>query len=72
MGQLRDEILLKKVILRIKKLREDQGVTLDKFYKDTNIHLARIESAKVNISISTLCAICKYFNVSMAELLKGL
>jgi transcriptional regulator with XRE-family HTH domain len=72
MGQLRDEILLNKVVNRIKKIREDNDVTLEKFYKDTNINLARIESTKANITISTLCAICKYFNVSMAELLKGL
>jgi len=71
MGQLRDEILIQKVIDKIKKLREQHGVTLEQFYNDTNIHLSRIESSKVNVSISTLSAICKYFKISMSEFLKG-
>lgn len=72
MAQLRDEVLIKKVIEKIKKLREQQGVTLEQFYNDTNIHLSRIESSKVNISLSTLGAICKYFKISLSEFFKGM
>jgi len=72
MGQMRDEKLLEKIVERIKKLREQNGVTLEQFYNDTNIHLSRIESSKANISISTLSAICKYFNITLAEFLRGL
>jgi transcriptional regulator with XRE-family HTH domain len=71
MGQFQDEILLRKIVDRIKKLREQKGVTLEKFYNDTNINLARIESRKANISLSTLQAICKYFGVTISELMKG-
>lgn len=72
MSQIRDEVLLGKIIARIRKLREQHGVTLEEFYNDTNINLARIESVKVNISISTIGAKCKYFNISLSELLKGI
>jgi transcriptional regulator with XRE-family HTH domain len=72
MAQLRDEVLIKKVIEKIKKLREQQGVTLEQFYNDTNIHLSRIESSKVNISLSTLGSICKYFKISLSEFFKGM
>lgn len=72
MAQLRDPILIQKVVDKIKKLRQQNGITLEQFYNDTNIHLSRIESSKVNISISTLSAICKYFGLSLAEFFKGI
>jgi transcriptional regulator with XRE-family HTH domain len=72
MAQIRDKILIEKVVDKIKKLRQQNGVTLEQFYNDTNIHLSRIESAKTNISISTLNAICKYFNLTLSEFLKGM
>lgn len=67
-----DKTLIEKIVLRIKKLREAQGITLQSFYNDTGIHLARIESEKRDIPISTLSRICKYFGVTLSELLKGL
>jgi transcriptional regulator with XRE-family HTH domain len=72
MAQLRDEMLLTKVVEKIKKLREQRGISQEKFYNDTNINIARIESTKANMSISTLNAICKYFNLTVSEFLKGM
>ena len=72
MGQLRDDKLLEKIVERIKRLREENGVTLEQFYNDTNINLSRIESSKANISISTLNAICKHFRITVSEFLRGL
>ena len=72
MRHYRDEALVDKVIARIRKLREQKGVTLQEFYNDTNIHLARIESNKRDISISTLSAICKYFGITISEFTRGL
>jgi transcriptional regulator with XRE-family HTH domain len=72
MAQLRDEVLLKKVVDKIKKLREQREISQEKFYNDTNINIARIESTKANMSISTLQAICKYLGVSVSEFLKGM
>jgi len=67
MAQLRDEILLDKIAAKIKKLRKDNGTTLEQFFNDTNIHLSRIEHSKANISISTLKTVCTYFNISLHE-----
>lgn len=72
MGHYRDEALVAKVVARIRKLREQKGITLQEFYNDTNIHLARIESQKRDVSISTLSVICKYFGITMQDFLKGL
>lgn len=39
-------------------------------YNDTNIHIARIETAKGNITVSTLAALCKYYKVSLVDFFK--
>ena len=51
---------------KIKRLRKDRNVTLEVFYFDTGIHLARIEQAKTNITVATLDKICNYFDLDLA------
>lgn len=72
MGQIKNKILLKRIAQRIKLLREEKDVTQEEFYNDTNIHIARIETAQGNISVSTLDAICKYFKISLTEFFEGM
>jgi transcriptional regulator with XRE-family HTH domain len=72
MGQLMNQALLNKVAKRIKDLRKQKHVTQEVFYNDTNIHLARIETGRYNISISTLNAICEYFGISLTEFFQGM
>jgi DNA-binding XRE family transcriptional regulator len=72
MSQLKNQLLLKKIANRIKLLREKQDVTQEQFYYDTGIHLGRIETGKMNISISTLDSICRYFNLTLEEFFKGM
>lgn len=59
--------LLLSIAQRIKQLRMEKGVSQETFYIDTDIHIARIESGKSNITVSTLNDICKYFGVSLSE-----
>ena len=72
MGQLKDEILLKKVATRIKELREAKNITQEVFYNDTDIHIGRIELGNQNISISTLYHICKYLDIRLEDFFKDL
>ncbi len=72
MKQIRDQELLRKLAVRIKKLREEKGISQEMVYADTQIHIARIETARVNVSISTLSAICRYFNISLADFFQGM
>jgi len=67
MGQIKDEILLKKIALRLKALREERGISQEQLYNETDIHIARIETAKVNISVSTLSKLCSYFKIPLTE-----
>jgi transcriptional regulator with XRE-family HTH domain len=62
--------LLNKIAKRIKQLREEKCVSQDTFYIDTDIHIARIELGKINITVSTLQDICNYFEISLSEFFK--
>ncbi len=70
MAQIRNNILLKKIALRLKALREERGLSQEQLYNETDIHIARIETAKVNISISTLSKLCDYFELSLTDIFK--
>lgn len=67
MSQLRDQGLLKKIALILKALREERNLTQEEVYNDTQIHIARIETGNVNLSISTLSFICTYNKTSLLE-----
>ena len=70
MGQIRDESLLKKIAGRVKELRESKGISQEVFFIDTGIHIGRIETMKVNLSVSTLSHLCDYFEISLADFFK--
>jgi transcriptional regulator with XRE-family HTH domain len=70
MGQVRDNKLLKKIALRIKELRRLKNVSQEAVYFATDIHVARIEQASVNVSVSTLAKLCNYFGITLADFFK--
>ena len=65
--QLSNSELIENIVRVIKHLRKSKNITLEVFYFDTGIHLARIEQGKQNITISTLSQICDYFEVSLSD-----
>jgi transcriptional regulator with XRE-family HTH domain len=67
MGQLRNEKLLKNIGKAFKKLREEKGLTQEQAFYDTGLHIGRIETAKTNLSISTINALCEYYEVSLKD-----
>jgi transcriptional regulator with XRE-family HTH domain len=67
MGQIRDNKLLQKIALVVKQLREEKGVSQEEVYNETNIHIGRIETAKANVTVSTLSALCRYFKISLSD-----
>lgn len=68
--QYQDEALLSEVIACIKAIRKSKKITLEVFYFDTGIHIARIEQGKTNITVSTLSKICSYFEMSLLDFFK--
>lgn len=67
MSQIKNKKLLKSIAIQLKELRLNHNITQEDFYNDTNIHIARIETGNNNISISTLDAICNYFDISLSK-----
>ncbi len=65
--QLQNTELSKRMVFCIKEIRKTKNITLEAFYFDTGIHLARIEQGKQNITVATLSKICKYFEISLSE-----
>jgi transcriptional regulator with XRE-family HTH domain len=72
MARNREKTFVRAVVSRIRKLREQKGVTLQEFYNDTGIHLARIESEERDLPVSTLKRICDYFDISVGEFFKAI
>ncbi len=70
MAQTNEEILLKKIATTIKELRLQNGLTQSEVYHDLGIHIGRIESYKINITISSLKILCDYFEITMEEFFK--
>ena len=67
MPQIRDKKLLQKIAIVIKELRSNMELSQEDVYNDTNIHIGRIETAKANLSVSTLSALCKYFRITLSD-----
>lgn len=59
--------LVEKVVACIKQYRKTRNITLETFYFDTGIHIARIEQGKTNLTVSTLAKICDYLGISLKE-----
>jgi len=65
--QLQNTELSQRMVFCIKEIRKTKNITLEAFYFDTGIHLARIEQGKQNITIATLSRICDYFEMSLSD-----
>ena len=70
MKQIKDKKLLQKISIVIKQLRQENELTQEDVYNETNIHIGRIETANSNLSVSTLSALCKYFDIKVSEFFK--
>jgi transcriptional regulator with XRE-family HTH domain len=46
-------------------LRLAKNVSQEEIYNETDIHIGRIESRKLNITVSTLSKLCDYFGISL-------
>ncbi len=63
---LQNTALSQRIVFCIKEIRKTKNITLEAFYFDTGIHLARIEQGKQNITVATLSKICEYFEISLS------
>lgn len=67
LGQIKNTELLRAVSRGLKQLRAARELTQEQVFNDTGIHIARVETATYNITISTLDALCKYYGLTLKE-----
>ena len=67
MGQLKNTELMAQIVLNLKDLRAQKKISQLEVYHDTDINIARIESRKSNITVSTLAKLCEYYQISLGE-----
>lgn len=60
------------VIAKLKCLRHERALSQDDVYIDTEINIARIESGRGNVSISTIADLCNYYEITLEEFFKDI
>lgn len=69
MNDDKNKAILLELANRIKTIRQKKKLTQAICYEDTGINFGRIERGVRDISFTTLLRICKYFQISLNELL---
>lgn len=70
-GKRTNALLLKSVAERLKRLRQERGLTQEKVTDHTGVNIGLIELGRTNISISTLVLLCNYYEVSLQDFVTG-
>lgn len=65
--QRRDEILLRKIILRVKELRGIYGHSQEKLIEGTGVNIPSLETGDNFPNITTISIICKFYNITLDE-----
>lgn len=65
--QVRNDLLLKQIGQELRKVRLERGTSQEAVSFDIGTYLTRIESGKLNITISTLADLCESYKISLAE-----
>jgi transcriptional regulator with XRE-family HTH domain len=69
---VKDEALLSAMVQGLKSLRTVRQLTQEDVYNDTGIHISRIETGRVNVSLSTLKAILDYYQTSLSQFFQNI
>lgn len=70
MAQVRDDKLIRKIAISLKKVREEKGLSQEEVYNESNVHIGRIESGKANPTVSTISTLCKYYKIKLSDFYK--
>lgn len=67
-----NNILLRSIAKKLRELRKERGISQTDAYIDTDIHVARVETGRQNISVSTLSDLCDYYGVSLHDFFRDI
>lgn len=63
---------LRELARRLKAIRQERHLTLQEVYNATGIHVSRIESSGLNVTLLTLAKLCQYYQVQLTSIVEGL
>ena len=66
-NQRHNEFLMTQVAKKLKELRSVKKLTQAEVYRQTKIHIGRIESGNSNITMSSLSELCKFYQISFED-----
>ncbi len=72
MARRRDDNAVQQVADRIRQLRKVRGLTQDAVYEDTGVHIKHIESKGLNLTITSIAILCRYFEITLEEFFRGM
>lgn len=67
MSQRNNKELQLLIAQKLKRLREEKGVSQQQVYNDTDVHIGRLETAKNNATVNTIAILCSYFDITLAD-----
>lgn len=67
----KDPKLLRRLGARIAQIRDDKNLTNEKIHADTGVNMSRLIKGQQDTSVSTLKKLADYFEMPMAEFIKG-
>lgn len=67
MVQGRDKKLLLRMVLVLKELRNEHGLSQEDVYNETSIHIGRIEAGVANPTLTTIAALTRFYNIKLSE-----
>ena len=68
----RDTRLLEAIAGKLKELRAAKGISQETVYEDTGVHIGKIETARYNITVSTLSKLCQYYGIPLKKFFDSL
>ncbi|MBQ4280233.1 MAG: helix-turn-helix transcriptional regulator [Rikenellaceae bacterium] len=71
-NQRHNELLMGRVAKKLKELRIGRDLTQAEVYRQTKIHIGRIEAGNANITVSSLSELCKFYGVSFGDFFEGI
>lgn len=71
-SQVKDNSVLSAMVQGMKSLKTERKLTQEDVYNDTGIHISRIETGKVNVSLSTLKALLDYYQTSLSQFFQNI
>lgn len=68
----RNERLMQAIGRRLRELREERGLSMERVSFTNGTYLPRIELGGRNITLSTLIKLCRFYGITVTDFFRGL